>query len=151
MAFDNIHSEVAAARARLNPAVIGRARSGWFVLASVQLVPGKCMLLPDPVVGSINDLTLQARASFLSDMIGLGDALLHVTNAYRINYEILGNSEPVLHAHVTPRYLSEPEHLRRGPAWLYDEAAALRFDADRDNALLRRVGQRLLELQLLVD
>jgi diadenosine tetraphosphate (Ap4A) HIT family hydrolase len=150
VAFDNIHSEVAAARAGRHQAVIGRAQSGWFVLASVQLVRGKCLLLPDPVVGSINDLTLQARACFLSDMVGLGDALLRVTDAYRINYEILGNSEPVLHAHVTPRYRSEPDHLRSGPAWLYDESTAPRFEFARDSTLMNRLGHCLAELKLIV-
>lgn len=39
----------------------------------------------------------------------IGDALLDVTKAHRINYEILGNSEPELHAHIFPRY--EDEHV----------------------------------------
>ncbi|MGD0749887.1 MAG: hypothetical protein ABSA23_00600 [Anaerolineales bacterium] len=44
----------------------------------------------------------------------VGDALLEVTGAYRINYGILGNSDPFLHAHIVPRYLTEPENLRNG-------------------------------------
>ena len=42
-------------------------------------------------------------------MATIGDALLEVTGAFRINYEILGNLEPALHAHIIPRYLNEPE------------------------------------------
>jgi diadenosine tetraphosphate (Ap4A) HIT family hydrolase len=151
MPFDDIHSELEAARAGHNPAVIARARSGWFVMASVQLLPGKCLLLPDPLVGSINDLARLDRTRFLSDMVGLGDALLRVTDAYRINYEILGNSDPVLHAHITPRYMSEPEHLRSGPAWLYDMATAPRFDLARDGPLLNRLARCLAELELIVE
>jgi diadenosine tetraphosphate (Ap4A) HIT family hydrolase len=62
-----------------------------------------------------HDLTTDARGSFLLDMIGLGDALLRVTDADRVNYEILGNNDPALHAHVTPRYAWEPEERRRWP------------------------------------
>ena len=51
----------------------------------------------------------------------LGDALLEVTGAYRINYEILGNLEPALHAHVIPRYMNEPEVFRQGPPLFYDK------------------------------
>ena len=40
-------------------------------------------------------------------MAGLGDAVLLVTGAERINYEILGNVEPALHAHVIPRHTNE--------------------------------------------
>jgi len=38
--------------------------------------------------------------AFLSDMSRLGDALLKVTGATRINYAIFGNQEAALHAHV---------------------------------------------------
>ena len=62
-------------------------------------------------------------------MARLGDALLQVTSADRINYEILDNSEPELHAHVFPRYSTEPPDLRRLAAWFYDWAAAPRYDA----------------------
>jgi diadenosine tetraphosphate (Ap4A) HIT family hydrolase len=50
----------------------------------------------------------------------LGDVLLEITGAERINYGFLGNSEPALHAHVFPRYADEPEDPRRGPAFSYD-------------------------------
>jgi hypothetical protein len=51
-----------------------------------------------------------------ADMVGLGDVLLELTGALRINYEILGNLEPALHAHLFPRYASEPDGLRQGPS-----------------------------------
>lgn len=48
----------------------------------------------------------------------MGDALIAVTDAYRINYETLGNSEPALHTHIIPRYLDEPEDRRKHPAMM---------------------------------
>ena len=69
-------------------------------------------LRPDPVVPSVNDLSVENRSQFLSDMVVLGDALLAVTDAVRINYKILGNGAPTLHAHVFPRRLNEPEEYR---------------------------------------
>lgn len=50
-------------------------------------------------------------------------------SADRINYEILDNSEPELHAHVFPRYSTEPPDMRRLAGWFYDWAAAPRYDA----------------------
>ena len=71
----------------------------------------------------------------------LGDALLEVTGAYRINYEILGNQDPALHAHVFPRYLTEPEEFRSGPPFKYGSLrAAVPFDAVRDKDLMRQVA-----------
>ncbi len=110
------------ARGGQNSAVIGRMASGWAVLGDSQLPRGYSLLLPDPVVGSINELQGSERARFLSDMIAIGDALLSVTNAYRINYEIQGNSDQALHAHVFARYQAEDAERRRGPVWMYEPA-----------------------------
>jgi diadenosine tetraphosphate (Ap4A) HIT family hydrolase len=76
----------------------------------------------------LNDLDSQERVNFLRDMVLIGDAILEVTGAARINYEILGNSEPALHVHILPRYEAEPEDLRRGPIWFYDWSKAPKFD-----------------------
>lgn len=125
-----IAERVERARHVTNDTVICRLPSGWAVLGDVQFLPGYCLLLADPVVGSLNDLDEAGRAAFLGDMARLGDAILRVTSAERINYEILGNSEPELHAHVFPRYATEPPDLRRMPVWFYDWAAGPRYDPE---------------------
>jgi len=127
-----IHRMVNAARAGDNPRVIGRMDSGWAVMGEKQVVSGYCLLLPDPVVPHLNALGDPARALFLADMARLGDAVLEVTGATRINYELLGNLEPALHAHVIPRRSDEPEALRARPIWFFDWDNAPVFDASRD-------------------
>jgi diadenosine tetraphosphate (Ap4A) HIT family hydrolase len=138
-----IAERVAQARRGLNDRVICRLPSGWAVFGDVQVLPGYCLLLADPVVASLNDLDAIARAQFLTDMARLGDALLRVTNAERINYEILGNSEPELHAHLFPRYATEPPDLRRMPAWFYDWAAAPGYDAETHGQLRGALQEEL--------
>lgn len=123
-----IADRVALAQAGKNDTVVCRLPSGWVVLADVQVLRGWCLLLPDPVVPSLNDLDEEGRVAFLRDMARLGDAILGVTGAARVNYEILGNSEPELHAHVIPRYRTEPTERRRMPAWFYDWDEAPRYD-----------------------
>jgi len=80
-------------------------------------------------------------------MVALGDALLSVTDAYRINYEILGNGEPALHAHVFPRRMSEPDEARIYPVWLYPEGirCSVPFEPSRDRSLMDAVFRRLQE------
>ena len=63
------------------------------------------------------------------DMTKVGDALLKVCGALRINYAIYGNLEPALHAHIIPRYSDEPEDKRTSQPWAYDWNAAPAFDA----------------------
>ena len=138
-----IADRVAAARAGTNPSVIARLPSGWAVIGDVQFLPGYCLLLADPVVPSLNDLSLQARAQFLEDMVRIGDAILETTDSFRINYEILGNSEPELHAHILPRYVSEPEERRRMPAWFYDWTNAVRFSEQQHGHIVRAIRAQL--------
>jgi diadenosine tetraphosphate (Ap4A) HIT family hydrolase len=137
-----VHQRVAAARAGTNPTVICRVPSGWLVLGDVQFFRGYALLLADPVVADLNALNWTQRSQFLLDMTVLGDALLEVTDAYRINYEILGNAEPALHAHVFPRYLTEPEELRSSPVWNYDRDTrnSVKFDLARDKVLMTQLA-----------
>ncbi|MBV8036238.1 HIT family protein [Roseateles sp.] len=139
-----IADRVLLARAGANPWVIARLSSGWAVMGDVQFLPGYCLLLADPVVPSLNDLDADARARYLQDMAHVGDALLQATDCYRVNYEILGNSEPELHAHVFPRYLSEAQEARRRPAWFYDWASAPRY-AEAEHGELRLAMRQLLQ------
>ena len=138
-----IHKGVAAARAGTNPTVIARMRSGWAVAGLTQVIDGYCLLLPDPVVPDLNALTGEVRTQFLLDMVGLGDVLLELTGALRINYEILGNLEPALHAHLFPRYASEPDALRTGPIWHYDWSKAAPFDAAKQAPFMAKVKAAL--------
>jgi len=138
-----IHRQVAALQQGKDPTLIARMRSGWAVLGARQFLKGYSLLLPDPVVGHLNDLEETARQQFLADMARLGDALLKVTGAVRINYAMLGNLEPALHAHLFPRYADEPEALRTAHPWAYDWQAAKPFDPQQDAALIERIRRAL--------
>jgi diadenosine tetraphosphate (Ap4A) HIT family hydrolase len=124
-----IHRRVADARAGRDNTVLGRCASGWAVFGQRQFVPGYLMLLPDPVVPDLNALTPERRSQFLLDMSRLGDALMRVASPVRINYAIFGNVEPALHAHVIPRYRSEPEAMQKAHPWEYNWQDAPEFDA----------------------
>ncbi len=142
-----IHRKVEAARSGNNPQVIRRLSSGWAVLGDHQYFPGYSLLLPDPVVPHLNAMNTAARKTFLEEMALLGDAVLHVTGAVRINYEMLGNLEPALHAHVFPRRDDEPEELRTKPPLFspVDEPQHA-FDPERDAGMIARIGEALNDL-----
>ena len=138
-----IDQRVAEARRSENPSMLYQMPSGWAVMGDQQFIPGYCLLLADPVVPDLNDLDGAARIQFLKDMAIIGDALLEVTEAYRINYEILGNTEPTLHAHIFPRYLSEPDEPRAVPVWMgysREQYCSRPFDLERDKALMEKIA-----------
>lgn len=138
-----VHEYVAACRAGEHQQTVCRVGSGWVVLAQVQVLSGYTLLLPDPVVPDLNSLDREQMTRYLTEMGLIGAALQEVTEATRINYEILGNSEPALHAHIFPRYAEEPVDLRTGPAWFYDWDAAPRFDQERDRSLMERLRSQI--------
>ena len=144
-----IHQRVRAARKDENPTVICRVSSGWVVLGDQQHLRGYCLLLPDPVVYDLNALSTPERLRYLSDMATVGDALLEVTDAYRINYSVLGNTDPALHAHIRPRYMSEPEEKRKMPVYVgysAEERNSHPFDLERDEPLMDELATSIQRL-----
>ena len=126
-------------------ALVCRVPSGLVFLCDMQYLRGYSILQAEPQVELINALEPQARAVYLHDMVLVGDALLEVTGAYRINYATLGNSLAVLHTHIVPRYLSEPEDLRRaGPGRIHrNKLTRLDFDFERDRRLMQQLAQSI--------
>lgn len=144
-----IHRRVIDARAGRDVSVLGRCSSGWAVFGQQQIVQGYLLLLPDPVVPDLNALTPERRSQFLLDMSRLGDALMRTTSPIRVNYAIFGNVEPALHAHIIPRYRTEPENMQTQHPWAYDWNAAPAFDAVASASLIKSLRVELALLGML--
>ncbi len=128
-----IPAHIERARQGIEPAMVKRLPSGWVLMANSQFLPGYCILFADPVKPSLNDLNTDERAQFLHDMAIVGDAILTATGAERINYAILGNSEPCLHAHICPRFANEDENYRHGLPWSYPQMQAVEYQFNELN------------------
>jgi len=148
-----IHERVEMCRQGTNDKTICRVSSGWVVIGDVQFLGGYCLLLADPVVPSLNDLNCDIRIKFMHEMSVLGDILLEVTHASLINYEILGNAEHALHAHLFPRYKDEPDEFKRRPAWMYDKdyRASITFDRERDSDFMKSVADGFRQRNLIIE
>ncbi|XIF19978.1 MAG: hypothetical protein AJITA_00691 [Acetilactobacillus jinshanensis] len=127
--------------------LVAQLDGGNVIMGKTQFLPGYCILLPKRVVPSLNDLNLKQRRAYLADMSIVGDALLHCTQAYRINYEILGNTSNYLHAHIFPRYQNEPLIRKKLPVWLYSKKYWIEpkywYQAKRDGQLKDQLSNYL--------
>ena len=145
-----ISKRLARLRTGDDPQLLAWLPSGPAIFSDRQPGPvrGCCMLIPAPVVGSPNDLDQGARAAFFSDLVLLGDAILNVTDAERINYLVLCNQAPELHGHCIPRFASEDPQLRlQGPSEAYDfGAAAVADSSGADQDLHHALAEELLRL-----
>ena len=141
----SVAEQVEAARAGREPALICRVSSGWVVLCRMQYLRGYCLLLPEPVVQSLNDLDHEQRTRYLGEMTLIGDALLEVTGACRINYAIMGNADQVLHAHIVPRFPNEPDEYRLNQPWSYPQEVidSMVFDPERDRELIHQLRKSI--------
>ncbi|MFI2434501.1 HIT family protein [Streptomyces sp. NPDC018693] len=135
-----------------NPTVLRRLTAGFAVIGDAQFLPGYSVLLvDDPAVRRLSELPRSRRLAFLADMDRLGEAVERACERLdpafrRVNLEILGNTDPFLHAHVWPRFDWEPAELVGRPVWLYprerwsDERYAL---GSRHDALREAIGGEL--------
>jgi diadenosine tetraphosphate (Ap4A) HIT family hydrolase len=135
-----------------NPTVLRRLEAGFAVIGDVQFLPGYSVLLVDqPGVQRLSELPRAKRLAFLSDMDLLGEAVERACRRAdpcfrRVNLEILGNTDPFLHAHVWPRFEWEPAELAGRPVWLYppDRWSDGRFGlGPRHDALRDAIGSEL--------
>ncbi|MGW5636721.1 HIT family protein [Streptomyces sp. NPDC003832] len=156
MSADWRADRIGAASRGENPTVLRRLDAGFAVIGDVQFLPGYSVLLVDrPGVQRLSDLPRPRRLAFLSDMERLGEAVERVCGRLdpgfrRINLEILGNTDPFLHAHVWPRFDWEPDELRSGPVWWYprDRWRDERFRlGPRHRALRAAIGEELDRLR----
>ncbi|WP_293913519.1 hypothetical protein [Deinococcus sp.] len=142
-----IPGRLEAARRGENPTVIARLGSGWAVLGDSQLLLGYGLLLADPEVASLEALDASHQLAFLADMARLGRAVQAVTSCARVNYAVMGNTDPYLHAHIWARYDWEEPERRAWPVWNYpaQERAApgVAFNLERHAGLLEQLCAQL--------
>ena len=62
----------------------------------------------------LHSMPTDHQAAFLRDMVRVGAALTTLFGADKMNYEILGNGIPHVHAHIKPRYYGEGTPRRIG-------------------------------------
>jgi diadenosine tetraphosphate (Ap4A) HIT family hydrolase len=69
---------------------------------------GTCYLITREHYVELFDLDDIALLGFMREVQIAARALKEVTGAFKINYEIHGNTAPHLHLHLFPRYLDDP-------------------------------------------
>ena len=104
--------------------------------------PGRCVVTLHEHATELFDLSPAVRHAFADDVSTAARAIKSAVNAFKMNYEILGNADPHVHCHLIPRQLNEPGP--KVPAWLHpDPQKAL--EADRAEEIRQRIVTQLRE------
>jgi diadenosine tetraphosphate (Ap4A) HIT family hydrolase len=83
------------------------------------------------------------QEAFLKTGGNISYRLLEVTGAALINYEILGNTDRALHAHIVPRYANEADEQRRKPIWFSNLANAPKLNPKCDKELMDKMARTI--------
>jgi len=77
-------------------------------LAKNQYVTGYCVLICRKHVRQPYHLSVDERMLFFEDMLLAAQALENLFQPDKMNFQLLGNAVPHLHAHLIPRYYGDP-------------------------------------------
>ena len=141
---------IAACKNGTNPTFIMELKSGYLVIGDPQFLPGYCVLLYKEKIHSLNDLAIEQRTEFLKEMTIVGDALNEIYHPRRINYEILGNLDEYVHAHIFPRYEWEGEYakhsVRTYPKEKFREEKTQFLNLDSQEEIKNTIKNKVKEL-----
>lgn len=102
-----------------NPYFVKELETGYVVIGDPQFYRGYSILICKYPKHELHELDSETKMKFLRDMSILAEAVHKAFNPKKLNYELLGNSEPHMHWHIFPRYEDDP--LPTKPIWCVDE------------------------------
>ncbi len=105
---------------------------------------GTCYLITREHYVELFDMKDEALLGFMKEVQVSARVIKEVTGAFKINYEIHGNTAPHLHLHLFPRYLDDPFP---GMPIDYNRIDPPIYQGDEFNSFAREVQKRLEGMQ----
>jgi len=93
--------------------------------------PGRCIVSLQDHMEHLHLMSGPLVQRFMEEVQMVGQAIMKVTDAPRINYAILGNAVPHIHAHVFPRQLPD-DPKPNGSPWSAGKAYPLKPESKAD-------------------
>lgn len=93
--------------------------------------PGRCIVALTEHHEHFEQLEASVASKFIRDVQVAGSVIRRVSQAPRMNYAILGNVEPHIHAHVIPRQVGSDPEPQRSP-WQNPIPHTKMTDSERD-------------------
>jgi diadenosine tetraphosphate (Ap4A) HIT family hydrolase len=137
-----ICDRVRAIRQGDNPSFVAELSTGYIVLGDFQYWKGYTLFLYKEHVAELHDLEPEVRLRFLKEMSIVAEAVYRAFSPDKLNYELLGNSEPHLHWHLFPRRKNEPNPQQ--PVWVVDKTVRYAESVRPSDLELRELKASLL-------
>ena len=123
--------------------VLAKLETSWLTMQETAPIRGYACLVSYIHAVELHDLTNDAAAAFMRDVLKVSRAVATVSGAVKMNYEIHGNSLPHLHMHFFPRYRGDqfegqPINPRLASQPVYEPGQFARFRS----AILQHLEER---------
>jgi diadenosine tetraphosphate (Ap4A) HIT family hydrolase len=105
-----------------------------------QFFPGWTLLILKRHATELYELECDERIALMEAVTAVAQALAHVYDAVKMNYELLGNLLPHIHWHLVPRRADDP--IPRRPVWTLEHDARPLPPAER-RARIEAIRARL--------
>jgi len=115
-----ICQKVAVIKRNIDPYFVLELTTGYIVLGDYQFYRGYTLFLCKKHVNELHQLSSNFKHQFLKDMSQVAEAVYKAFRPRKLNYELLGNTEPHLHWHLFPRYKNDP--IPQRPIWCIDSS-----------------------------
>lgn len=121
-----------------NPYLVKELTTGYVVIGDHQFYRGYTLLLCKRHTTELHKLPVKFKKQFLLEMSLVAEAVFKAFSPEKLNYELLGNSDPHLHWHIFPRYKNDPAPERT--IWTIDKSI-------RNSEATRPSEQELIDLK----
>lgn len=132
-----------------SPRFVCSLNHSYVELGKHQFLPGYCILFAKEKYEHLTDMPFSVREEYLMEMTLVGEAMQEVLPCLRINYSLLGNTYPAVHAHLFPRYAWEEENKRKTDVHRYGEdfllSPAYAFSLEKHQEIKEKLAQKILE------
>lgn len=103
-----------------NPYFVKELKTGYVVLGDFQYYRGYTLFLSKIHANELHELDKDLRLQFLEEMGLVAEAVYKAFKPLKLNYELLGNSDPHVHWHIFPRYKNDSNP--KSPVWIIDKS-----------------------------
>jgi diadenosine tetraphosphate (Ap4A) HIT family hydrolase len=102
-----------------NDYFVTELKTGYVLIGWYQFHRGYTLFVSKQHVAELHELDTDVRDMFLQEMAMVAEAVYQAFKPKKLNYELLGNTEPHLHWHLFPRYVDDP--IPKEPVWVMDK------------------------------
>jgi diadenosine tetraphosphate (Ap4A) HIT family hydrolase len=134
---------IAMIKANTNPYFVAELETGYVVIGDYQYFKGYSLFLCKQHVTELHELDIDFKLKFLREMAEVAQAVHLAFNPYKLNYELLGNTDRHAHWHIFPRYENEPDP--KVATWEIDKSVRYSEAAKPSPEERENIKKRLLE------